>query len=197
MIKPDQMVNVHHGRLDGPLYQNEDEWRFVYRLVKSFTRAGVNDAACIFDKAFGQIAAPLDHVMDELPVAFARQDFAMQGSVSPNGRRALFRASESSRVDALPEPYGKWLQHRKREPRWGKPVDVEVKMFCILTSPAPGVTLIRIEASTFALGTLVELGRQLTEQLDLLPPLATTLEYLRSRTQFSLRDQLVDLQRLK
>lgn len=192
LLNPDQSIALHYGALRGPLYAHRDAWRFVYELVKSYSKDGVLNGTCVLEDVFGPIKAPMVDVLDELPTAFARLGF--QPSSSRQGARTvLFRASEASTVDALPEPYGKWLQHAEGRPRWGKPVELEVQMFCKLSSPNVEETRIGIQASTFAPPILVYLGRNLTEQLNLAPPLQMPIASVRSRTTFKLSGKVVDL----
>jgi hypothetical protein len=197
LFNKDQMTVMHHANLRGPLYADASGWQLAYRLVKSFCRSGAHDGFCRFDDALGKVEAPLDHVMGELPGAFARLGFNLAGPAFPDGRKALFRATEGSRTDDLPEPYGKWLQHKKLDARWGKPVELEVQMLCTLSSPAVGITHLQVEASTFALPVLVRLRKNLSTQLGLAVPLSTTFSHLRTRTVFELRGHPIDLTHLK
>lgn len=192
LLNRDQMMLAHYASLKGPLYRDAKQWEFAYCFVKSFTKAGRHDGSWVFEDAFGPIDAPLTDVADILSGSFARLDFHSLDK-APSGREFLFRTSESATTERLPEPYGKWLQHRKHEPRWGKPVEMEVQMHCRLSSSTAGTTHVRIEGSTFALGFLARLNQCLSDDLSLVPPLKTTRPALYARTTFKLLGRFVDL----
>ena len=196
LVDNDHMLILHHLPLKGELYGYFGGWGFVYNFVKSFTRAGRQNTSCLFDTVFGPLGVPLDRVIDEIPLAFAQLGFELKGAPSPDKRRVLFGRAEQSNVDDLPEPYGKWLQHKENNPKWGKPVELEVQFLCRFSSPEEGVTHIDIEASTFALPILVSLGAALTALFDLSHSLTIPDSYLGSNTSFTLTGAEISLKRL-
>jgi hypothetical protein len=186
---------IHYGELSGPLYRNAGQWEVFYRLVKSFCRGPRGETSCVFEDVWGGIPAPLEDVLEVLPIAFALQSFDA-GAQSTASRHAIYRASETCFVKDLPEPYGKWLQHHAMDARWEETEELQMWAVCKLSSPARGVTTLRIEGSTFFVPVIVRLAWSLSEQLGLPQPLTTRLDYLRSRVTFRLSNRRVDLSRL-
>jgi len=196
LLRPEERKALHYAALDGPLYLKREQWQRAYQVVRSFTKSGRKGSRVWLPRLWGEVPVQVGELLGQLPSAFASQGFDCI-STSPVGRRALFRASETCRVEQLPEPYGKWLQHGMQRPQWERPVELQIEAVCQLTSLAAGHTAIDLELSTFAIPLVVGLGRALTSLLALAPPLQLSWQYLRTEAQWHVAGEVLDLSQLQ
>ena len=125
-------ILVHYADCRGPLYRDDANWKRAYDLVRSFTR-GADDAfeyPWTVDGLGGLFtgigpAALLDAAETTmLALGFERTARSDAASV------AYFALHDSCRATDLPEPYGKWQQHKRQVPRWDQNVSLELSGSC-------------------------------------------------------------------
>lgn len=175
----DQQLLTHYAVCDGVLYEYEKQWRRAYQTIHQFKAEGLAEglarrgpSAWKLPSVFG----PFDGVsppeaLSLLLSAFARSGFQLTDQNDTAGS-AVFRNEDSCLVMDLPEPYGKWLQHRERRPRWEETLALAVEARVTLTgralSPQPlglrgYATLIDIELSALAPPLILELQSHLAQ----------------------------------
>src|SRR5579872_2169874 len=119
--RPTQLKAVHWGATEGPLYRDLSAWRRAFAFVRAFTASAAAREATpryAVDACFGSFGPvpPAD--------AFHHLESALESCglkrMSANAilQEGWFEATDSPRIEALPEPYGKWLEHQERQPRW-------------------------------------------------------------------------------
>jgi hypothetical protein len=196
LFRPEERKAAHYAPLKGPLYTSTPQWRRTYLLIRSFTKKGRAGSALRLPRLWGRIPVHVSDLFEQLPCAFAYLGFECQTKTAV-GRSALFRLSETCRVEQLPEPYGKWQQHQLRRPQWDRPVELQIEALCQLTNTEQAGTYFNLTLSTFAIPVAVWLGRELSQLLTLSPPLQLPLCYLRKDAQFQLDGERIDLSPLQ
>lgn len=189
-------ICAHYADLRGLLYADPTEWELYHDVVASFCRN--ENRACSFalSRLYGRIPVEMKHLIDELPVAFSQLGFQSRTHAGA-ARRAIFSASGSCRVKDLPEPYGKWLQHCKREARWTNSVELEAQVICTLAGSGPGATELSVEMSTFMQPVIDQLADILTQIFAITPRLQMPLSDLRQRATWCLHGRTIDLTQLQ
>jgi hypothetical protein len=160
LIPPAQAVLAHYAACEGPLYADAAQWQFAHDLVAGFTRRGRRTvaSAVTLRQLFGPLrGVAVDDLLAQLAYVFEGCGFRTRGS-STVARAARFASEDRCAVSDLPEPYGKWLQHRLGQPRWEEEVDLEVEAECRLSSPEPGVVHMDLDLSAPALPLLDDLA---------------------------------------
>ena len=129
---------IHYNELLGPLYGDPTEWQFVYQLVQSFTKCRDEETWLHLPELFGRIPLHVGDFLAQLPSVFARYGFEC---VDRNevAQSVMFRSTDACEVKRLPEPFGKWLQHRLHELAWDRIEELEVTVDCRLR-PVDGGT---------------------------------------------------------
>ncbi len=137
--EPQQML-MHYAPLDGRLYADLDAWRRATRVVAAFI-ADIRAAPPWTPQKPFLVFEPLrpSDALDQAHSALTRVGLALVDRNDRNGT-ALFRAEETCRVLDLPEPYGKWFQHREHKPCWGEPRPLRLDVKCAIEAQrqAPG-----------------------------------------------------------
>ena len=170
---------AHYSVAEGPLYEDESQWEFAYRLVHSFTQRGRRNVQSqfILHDPFGPFqGVQVDDLMSQLPHIFEQCGFRGH-QPSRLARSAAFVSTGSCKVEQLPEPYGKWLQIQQRKPRWDRPVELEMEAVCNLSAPAKYVTRLDLTVSTLAMPLLELLAENLGRLLGAAIP-APSLAYV-------------------
>jgi hypothetical protein len=196
LFRPEERKAAHYASLRGQLYQSLPQWRQAYQLIRSFTKKGREGSAFRLPRLWGALPVHVNDLFEQLPHAFAALGFECQTKTAV-GRTALFRLSESCRVEHLPEPYGKWQQHPMQRPQWDRPAELQIEARCQLMSAGPTETSLDLTLSTFAIPVAVWLGRELSHILTITPPLQIQFGYLRHIAQLQLNDEQVDLSQLQ
>jgi hypothetical protein len=140
-----------YAKLEGPLYADASSWRAAYRLVDSFRQgqpARLRSHLAL-DEAFVLAATPLQDMHRFLPTAFAAIDFRNLASDAA-AQTARFASEQSSQVEELPEPYGKWLQLKQQSPKWDRPAQLRVEVECRLRAYGPRGCVLSLVVSTYA-----------------------------------------------
>ncbi len=149
---------AHYAQRSGPLYDDDQAWRFAYELIESFMSKGV--AAGGFETDIPNAFGPLKGVQaswlsKDLQLLFGQCGFSA-GPSAPGGFDAVFHARGSAAISDLPEPYGKWLQLREQSPRWSERTELEIRVHAkVDPHPKSGEGYLSIRLSTFA-PTVVE-----------------------------------------
>ena len=169
----DQRLLTHYAVCSGSLYTDERRWRRAYQMIHMFTAAGLaqrNRRTWKLASPFGPLEAiPPAEALVQLQSAFVRAGFQMTDQNDATGS-AVFRTEDTGRVIDLPEPYGKWFQHRERRPRWDEPLDLAIEVHCRVLSrvQSPGphatsayATVIDIELSGLAPSLVLDLQSHL------------------------------------
>jgi hypothetical protein len=122
--RPDQLELLHHAVARGPLYHDSAAWRAAVDFVKAFaaSTAARGEPRWRIDAFCGAFAdIPADDLLHQVTAALASCGLSCVGSNTIT-RTAYFEATDTPKVSALPEPYGKWFQIREDTPRWQEPV---------------------------------------------------------------------------
>lgn len=196
LLQPEERKAAHYASLQGQLYQSLPQWRQAYQLIRSFTKKGREGSAFRLPRLWGPLPVHVHDLFEQVPSAFASLGFECLTKTAV-GRSALFRLSESCRVEHLPEPYGKWQQHQLQRSQWDRPVDLQIEARCQLTNVGSTGSYVDVTLSTFAIPVVVWLGRELSQILTITPPLQITFGYLRCDTQLQINGERVDLSRLQ
>ncbi len=163
IVPPELGLIAHYSVAEGPLYEDESQWEFAYRLVYSFTQRGRRNLQSQFTlhDPFGTFqGVQVDDLMSQLPHIFEQCGFRGY-QPSRLARSAAFVSTGSCKVEQLPEPYGKWLQIQQRKPRWDRPVELEMEAVCNLSAPTKYVTRLDLTVSTLAMPLLELLAEKL------------------------------------
>ena len=134
---------AHYASAEGPLYRDIAAWQRAFRFVHAFTAGeaarATGDPPCRLDRCFGSFGAtdPRDALHC---VAAAMEAAGMKRlAADETSSEALFEATDSTRLESLPEPYGKWLMLRQGQLRWEKPVSLRLVARCRLGQTYAGV----------------------------------------------------------
>jgi hypothetical protein len=115
-----QQTLVHYAALEGPLYQSDTSWRQAMLTVDAFVAQrntrGRPDWRPLSQIEFVAEAEPR-LILDALESAFRRAHLPVADRSDLKGE-ILFAADDVCAVADLPEPYGKWFQHKDRRARW-------------------------------------------------------------------------------
>jgi hypothetical protein len=187
----DQLIILHYADLRGPLYADPEQWRLVKAFVQGFTQSGAGITKLVMPRLWGTMDADFLAVGNSLPGAFQALDF--QAQPEPGGRHFSFSLGGGTRMEGLPEPYGKWFQHRDKSPRWGQSVRLRLEVKCVLTSVTAQKTSLDFEMTGFAPWLVFDVGRVLSERLGLRPPLRLADEYLHRHAEFYIERRRVPL----
>lgn len=163
IIPPELGLIAHYSVAEGPLYEDESQWEFAYRLVHSFTQRGRRNLQSQFTlrDPFGPFqGVQVDDLMSQLPHIFEQCGFRGH-QPSRLARSAVFLSTGSCKVEQLPEPYGKWLQIQQRKPRWDRPVELEMEAVCNVSAPTKYATRLDLTVSTLAMPLLELLAEKL------------------------------------
>lgn len=126
--------NAHYASTRGPLYRDVAAWKRAFEFAHAFT-AGQAASALVrapyrLEQCFGSFGrtAPKDamHCIGAGMEACGLKRLA----VDEASCEALFDASDSPRLESLPEPYGKWLMLHEGQMRWDKPVSLRLIVHC-------------------------------------------------------------------
>jgi hypothetical protein len=127
---------AHYASTEGPLYRDYDAWRRAFQFAHAFT-AGQASRAIVrppyrLEHCFGSFGRtdPKDamHCVGAAMEGAGMKRIAIDETTS----EALFDASDSARLESLPEPYGKWLMLQQGQLRWDKPVSLRLVARCRL-----------------------------------------------------------------
>lgn len=149
-----QRLLAHYTPLTGPLYRDDGQWKRAQQLVAMFEA----QVASARGRRLWRVPAPFGAIGGVSPAEFLTH---VQSAMSAAG------FSISSRTDAagslsfvcqdtclvldLPEPYGKWFQHREGRSRWEAPFSLAVEVRCQTTRrTGPGdeyLTILDFESS--------------------------------------------------
>ena len=152
-----QQVLMHYAQLAGPLYSNLTAWGQARRVVAGFIADTRESPSWTPQSPFitGNRLLPSE-VLDQATSALAGLGLSL---IDRNNHRgsALFRAEETCRILDLPEPYGKWFQHRDSKPCWADTqvlrLDVRCTIATLRTGPGAGMP-----PGTLAAGLRVEIS---------------------------------------
>ena len=115
-----QQVLVHYAALEGPLYQSDADWRRAMLAIDAFVsqrRARArSDWQPLAQTSLVTDAEP-KIVLDALESAFRKVRLAVADR-SDLKAEIVLAAEDACTLVELPEPYGKWFQHRERRARW-------------------------------------------------------------------------------
>lgn len=127
---------AHYASTEGPLYRDAVAWQRAFRFAHAFTagqaaRVAINPPYRL-EQCFGSFGAtdPRDalHCVAAAMEAAGLKRLAADETAS----EAIFDATDSTRLESLPEPYGKWLMLKEGQLRWEKPVSLRVIARCRL-----------------------------------------------------------------
>jgi hypothetical protein len=186
------LIVLHYAELRGPLYRDTTQWQRVQSFVHGFTAPGQGITQLTMPDPWGTIAADFATMKSVLPGAF--QVLGMNcASSDPGGRHWLFRAEGGTRMEGLPEPYGKWYQHKMKRPRWGQNTKLHLEVNCVLSFASPQTTSLDFEISAFAPSIVSDLGRALSLRLGLSRRLYFAGDYLQRRARFRIKSEPISL----
>jgi hypothetical protein len=130
-VDQDIKLLAHYARCDGELYREPLQWQQGYRMVKGFVDGGsFGHRWWNVPDSFGRFAGIDPALLIELlGTALLRIGFEAVDQ-HPASFTALFASHDECSVASLPEPYGKWLQHREHQPRWRQQSRLTVELDC-------------------------------------------------------------------
>lgn len=128
LLRGQQML-VHFAQLDGDLYADGRSWQSAVRMIEAFITARDGRRKPPWSPLLQTdivAAAEPRIVLDALESAFRR------GRLSISDRRDMTgdivaSIEGSSSISDLPEPLGKWYQHKERRARWEEVVSLRLE----------------------------------------------------------------------
>jgi hypothetical protein len=191
-----EMHILHYADLRGPLYRNAFQWRRVQIVVHGFTQEGLGITRLTLPNVWGTIPASFETMKAALPGAFAATGLERTDS-DPGGRHWSFRVDGGEPMESLPEPYGKWFQHRQQRPRWGESIRLRLEVRCVLNFLSERTTSLDCEMSAFAPAVMRDVGHALAQRLGLRARLRFAPDYFRQMARFKLKSEPVSLATLE
>lgn len=136
--------SAHYARAEGPVYADAAAWHRAFSFVHDFT-AGHAARAIVqppyrLQRCFGSFGRtdPTDAM--HCVVAAMEGAGLRRLAIDETAGEALFDAADSVPLEALPEPYGKWLMLQKGQLRWDKPVALRLLARCRFEQSYPAAT---------------------------------------------------------
>jgi len=161
-----QKLMEHYAACTGPLYRDEDQWRRAYRMIAMFESQASGPAKPWRVEPFPGIRrVPPAEILTHIQAGMSAAGFSQTSRTDASGTLS-FLLQDACLVSDLPEPYGKWLQHREGRARWQTAFLLAVEVRFEITNRARGgdhefLTSICFESSALVPPLIVDIHSRL------------------------------------